>query len=44
MIKNKVNYKLAGVDIGAGNEAVELIKDSVQSTFSKNVLIGLGGY
>ena len=44
MIKNKVNYKLAGVDIGAGNEAVELIKDSVQSTFSKNVLIGLGGF
>ena len=44
MIKNKINYKLAGVDIGAGNEAVELIKDSVQSTFSKNVLIGLGGF
>ena len=44
MIKNKINYKLAGVDIGAGNEAVELIKDGVQSTFSKNVLIGLGGF
>ena len=44
MTKNKLDYKLAGVDISAGNEAVELIKDSVKSTFSKNVLIGLGGF
>ena len=43
MTKNKLDYKLAGVDINAGNEAVDLIKDSVKSTFSKNVLIGLGG-
>jgi len=42
--KNKVDYKLAGVDISAGNEAVDLIKDSVKSTFSNNVLIGLGGF
>ena len=39
MKKNKVDYKLAGVDISAGNEAVDLIKDSVKSTFSNNVLI-----
>ena len=44
MTKNKLDYKLAGVDINAGNEAVDLIKDSVTSTFSKNVLIGLGGF
>ena len=44
MTKNKLDYKLAGVDINSGNEAVDLIKDSVKSTFSKNVLIGLGGF
>jgi len=44
MKKNKFNYKLAGVDISAGNEAVDLIKDSVKSTFSNSVLIGLGGF
>ena len=44
MTKNKLDYKLAGVDINAGNKAVELIKGSVKSTFSKNVLIGLGGF
>ena len=44
MTKNKLDYKLAGVDINAGNEAVDLIKDSVKSTFSKNVLIGLGWF
>ena len=31
MNKNKVDYKLAGVDISAGNEAVDLIKDRVGS-------------
>ena len=44
MNKNKVDYKLAGVDIGAGNEAVDLIKDGVKSTFSNDVLMGLGGF
>ena len=44
MKKNKVDYKFAGVDISAGNEAVNLIKDSVKSTFSKNVLTGLGSF
>tara|TARA_B100000131_G_scaffold77209_1_gene73768 strand:- start:52 stop:1086 length:1035 start_codon:yes stop_codon:yes gene_type:complete len=44
MKKNKVDYKFAGVDISAGNEAVNLIKDSVKSTFSKNVLTSLGSF
>ena len=44
MTENKLSYKSAGVNITAGNEAVELIKHSVKSTFSKNVLIGLGGF
>tara|TARA_B100001971_G_C18255044_1_gene581375 strand:- start:2522 stop:3559 length:1038 start_codon:yes stop_codon:yes gene_type:complete len=40
----KMNYKSAGVDIDAGNEAVNRIKDGVKSTFTSNVLTGLGGF
>ncbi len=40
----KVDYKSAGVDIDAGNEAVERIKDRVKSTFSSHVLTGLGSF
>ena len=40
----KIDYKSAGVDINAGNEAVELIKDGVSSTFTSNVLTGLGSF
>ena len=40
----KVDYKSAGVDIDAGNDAVDLIKNSVKSTFTKNVLTGLGSF
>ncbi len=40
----KANYKSAGVDIDAGNEAVNRIKDSVRSTFTSSVLTGLGGF
>ena len=40
----KANYKSAGVDIDAGNEAVNRIKDSVRSTFTSNVLTGLGSF
>lgn len=39
-----INYKSAGVDITAGNEAVKRIKKNVESTFSSNVLSGLGGF
>ena len=38
------DYKSAGVDIDAGNEAVDRIKDGVKSTFTTNVLTGLGGF
>ena len=44
MAKQKVDYKSAGVDIDAGNEAVERIKDGVKSTFTSNVLTGLGSF
>ena len=40
----KINYKSAGVDIDAGNEAVDKITGKVKSTFSKNVLTGIGGF
>lgn len=40
----KINYKSAGVDINAGNEAVDLIKEGVASTFTPNVLTGLGSF
>ena len=38
MSKKKIDYKSAGVDIDAGIVAVDLIKDKVKSTFSKDVL------
>jgi phosphoribosylformylglycinamidine cyclo-ligase len=37
-------YKKAGVDIAAGNEAVERMKKHVQKTFRPEVLSGLGGF
>lgn len=40
----KIDYKSAGVDIDAGNQAVDLIKNSVKRTFNKNVLTGIGGF
>ena len=43
MTKNKLDYKLAGVDINAGNEAVDLIKDSGRASTSylqRNFQIG----
>ena len=44
MSQNKMDYKSAGVDIDAGNEAVERIKKGVESTFTTNVLTGLGSF
>ena len=38
------DYKSAGVDIDAGNEAVDRIKQGVKSTFTTNVLTGLGSF
>ena len=39
-----VDYKSAGVDIQAGNEAVNRIKHAVESTFSPNILTGIGSF
>ena len=44
MSKKKIDYKSAGVDIDAGIVAVELIKDKVKSTFSKDVLTEIGSF
>jgi len=40
----KIDYKSAGVDIDAGNVAVDLIKDKVKTTFSPNVLTEIGSF
>ena len=40
----KIDYRSAGVDIDAGNEAIDRIKNKVRSTFSNNVLGGVGGF
>ena len=39
-----MDYKSAGVDIDAGNEAVKRIKKGVRATFTTNVLTGLGSF
>ncbi len=39
-----IDYKLAGVDISAGNEAVKRIKKAVESTFSSAVLTDIGSF
>ena len=38
----KSDYMAAGVDIDAGNKAVELMKESVKSTYGTEVLAGIG--
>ena len=40
----KISYKSAGVDIDAGNNFVEAIKNDVKSTFDKNVIGGIGSF
>ena len=41
---SKIDYKSAGVNIDAGNEAVARIKGGVKSTFTSNVLTGIGSF
>lgn len=38
------SYKDAGVDVTAGYKAVELMKSHVESTFTKGVMTGIGGF
>lgn len=38
------SYKAAGVDVHAGYEAVRLMKEYVNKTFTSGVLSGLGGF
>ena len=40
----KTTYRDAGVDIEAGNRAVDLMKRAVQSTYGKEVLAGIGAF
>lgn len=42
--KNQLTYADAGVDIDAGNKAVELMKDSVRATYRPEVIGDLGGF
>ena len=37
-------YKEAGVDIDAGAQAVSLMKEAIQATFTSNVLMGVGSF
>ncbi len=41
---DKISYKEAGVDIDAGNALVEAIKPAVKSTFTKDVIGGIGSF
>ncbi|MBL8100238.1 MAG: phosphoribosylformylglycinamidine cyclo-ligase [Anaerolineales bacterium] len=40
----KSDYASSGVDIDAGNKAVELMKDAVKSTYNSSVLAGIGSF
>ena len=40
----RISYKDAGVDIEAGNRAVELMRDAVRSTYTPAVLRGIGSF
>lgn len=42
--KKPLTYKDAGVNIEAGDRAVDMIRRITQSTFSDNVLTGIGGF
>ncbi len=41
---SRIDYKSAGVNIDAGNAAVNLIKDKVNATYSSYVLSQIGGF
>ena len=39
-----LTYKESGVDIDAGNRAIELMKDAVKATYNESVLAGIGSF
>ena len=39
-----VTYASAGVDVEAGDRAVELMKDAVKATHNASVVGGVGGF
>ena len=39
-----ISYKSAGVDLNAGEETINRIKEHAKSTFTKNVLTGIGHF
>ena len=43
-MSEKSAYAASGVDIGAGNKAVELMRDAVRSTYGPEVLWGIGAF
>lgn len=44
MADSRLDYKNSGVDIDEGNRFVSIIKKTVESTYSKNVLGSIGGF
>lgn len=44
MTTGRIDYASSGVDIDAGNRAVDLMRDHVKSTWSEEVLADLGGF
>jgi phosphoribosylformylglycinamidine cyclo-ligase len=44
LTKSNNHYQQAGVDIDAGNRAVDLIKNAVRTTFTPNVLADVGSF
>ena len=40
----RTTYADSGVDIDAGNKAVELMKDAIRSTYTPSVLAGIGSF
>jgi len=43
-VPNPLSYVSSGVSIDAGNRAVDLMKDAVNSTYTESVLSGLGSF
>ena len=43
-MNKKITYKDAGVDIKKADEAIEMSKKEISSTFSKHVLSSIGGF